>query len=89
MISSTQQIATDIAWLQDNCEMTNRQCDDVINACEDLGGISAEYFCEEFVFICEDEDGNEDLDALNRVHDDDYLSLDCFNTVFQKEDYID
>ena len=88
MISSTQQIATDIAWLQDNCEMTNRQCDDVINACEDLGGISAEYFCEEFVFICEDEDGNEDVDALNRVHDD-YLSLDWFNTVFQKEDYID
>ena len=89
MISSTQQIATDITWLQDNCDMTNRQCDEVINACENLGGISAEYFCEEFVFICEDEDGNEDLDAQNRVHDDDYLSLDWFNTVFQKEDYID
>ena len=89
MNNSSTQIATDITWLQDNCEMTNRQCDDVINACEDLGGISAEYFCEEFIFICEDEDGNEDIDALNRVHDDDYLSLDWFNTVFQKEDYID
>ena len=55
MNSSTQQIETDITWLQDNCEMNNRQCDDIINACEELGGISAEYFCEEFVFICEDE----------------------------------
>ena len=84
-----QQIATDILFLQDQCEMTNSQCDDILNACEELGGISAEYFCEEFVFICEDENGEEDVDALNRVHDDDYISLDWFNTVFQKEDYID
>ena len=64
MNSSSTQIETDIAWLQDNCEMTNSQCDDIINACEELGGISAE-----------DEDGNEDVDALNRVHDDEYLKI--------------
>ena len=75
MISSTQQIATDITWLQDNCNMTNRQCDEIIGACEELGGISAEYFCEEFVFICEDENGEEDIEALNRVHDDEYLKI--------------
>ena len=51
MNSSSTQIETDIAWLQDNCEMNNEQCDDIINACEELGGISAEYFCEEFVFL--------------------------------------
>ena len=89
MNSSSTQIETDILFLQDQCDMTNRQCDDILNACEELGGISAEYFCEEFVFICEDENGEEDVDALNRVHDDDYISLDWFNTVFQKEDYID
>ena len=55
--------------------MSNTQCDDIINACEELGGISAEYFCEEFVFICEDEDGNEDVDALHRIHDEDYLRI--------------
>jgi len=76
MNSSSTQIETDIAWLQDNCEMNNEQCDDIINACEELGGISAEYFCEEFVFICEDEDGNEDVDALHRIHDEDYLKID-------------
>ncbi len=75
MNSSSTQIEQDIIFLQDQCEMTNSQCDDIINACEDLGGISAEYFCEEFVFICEDENGEEDLRALNRVHDDEYLKI--------------
>ena len=75
MNSSTIQIEKDILFLQDICDMTNDQCDDIINACEDLGGISAEYFCEEFVFICEDENGEEDIDALHRVHDDDYLRI--------------
>ena len=69
MNSSTQQIETDITWLQDNCEMNNRQCDDIINACEELGGISAEYFCEEFVFI------TEDPDDIPRLHDDNYLKI--------------
>ena len=75
MNSSTIQIEKDILFLQDQCEMSNEQCDEIINACEDLGGISAEYFCEEFVFICEDEDGNEDVDALHRIHDEDYLKI--------------
>ena len=75
MNTSTIQIEKDILFLQDQCDMTNRQCDDIINACEELGGISAEYFCEEFVFICEDENGEEDVDALNRVHNDEYLRI--------------
>ncbi len=75
MNTSTIQIEKDILFLQDQCDMTNRQCDDILNACEELGGISAEYFCEEFVFICEDDNGEEDVDALNRVHDDDYLRI--------------
>jgi len=75
MNSSSTQIQKDILFLQDQCDMTNSQCDDIIHACEELGGISAEYFCEEFVFICEDENGDEDVDALNRVHDDEYLRI--------------
>ena len=75
MNSSSTQIETDIQFLQDQCDMTNSQCDEILRACEELGGISAEYFCEEFVFICEDENGEEDVDALNRVHDDDYLRI--------------
>ena len=30
---------------------------------------------EEFVFVCEDENGEEDVEALNRVHDDEYLTI--------------
>ena len=75
MNNSSTQIEKDILFLQDQCEMSNEQCDEIIKACEDLGGISAEYFCEEFVFVCEDENGEEDLDALNRIHDDNYLTI--------------
>ena len=72
MNSSTTQIETDITWLQDNCEMTNLQCDEILNACEELGGISAEYFFEEFVFVPEDATPED----ISRLHDPDYLKID-------------
>ena len=78
MNSSSTQIETDIAWLQDNCEMNNEQCDDIINACEELGGISAEYFCEEFVFIPDDSTP----DDIERYHSDDYLNIAFFNALW-------
>ena len=69
------QIFADIDFLVDTMGMDADECDEILKACEDLGGISAEYFCEEFVFVCEDENGEEDLDALNRIHDDNYLTI--------------
>ena len=73
---STKQLEKDIAYCIDDLDLTNEEIGDILRACEKLGGISVEYFCEEFIFICEDEDGNEDIDALNRVHDDDYLQIE-------------
>ena len=73
---STKQLEKDIAYCIDDLDLTNEEIGDILRACEKLGGISVEYFCEEFIFICEDEDGNEDVDALNRVHDDDYLQIE-------------
>ena len=81
MNSSSTQIETDIAWLQDNCEMNNEQCDDIINACEELGGISAEYFCEEFIF-CPDDSTPKDID---RWHDDEYLNIAQFNALWWEQ----
>ena len=75
MRTTTNQLFADIDFLVDELNMTADQCDEVLHACDELGGISAEYFCEEFVFICEDEDGNEDVDALHRIHDEDYLKI--------------
>ena len=40
-----------------------------------MGISSVEYFCEEFVFECFDNEGNEDLEALERVHDENYLPI--------------
>ena len=76
MNSSSNQLLRDVEWLEDNLNIIGRECDEVLNACEKLGGLSAEYFCEEFIFMCEDENGEEDVEALNRVHDDDYLKID-------------
>ena len=69
MNSISEQIMTDIDWLMDECGMNDEQCDEIIQACEGLGGISAEYFCEEFVFI------TEDPDDIPRLHDDNYLRI--------------
>ena len=76
MNNSSNQLLRDVEWLEDNLNIVGRECDEVLNACEKLGGLSAEYFCEEFIFVCEDENGEEDVEALNRVHDDDYLKID-------------
>ena len=73
---NTTQIEKDIAFCIDELDFSDEQIGEILRVCEELGGISAEYFCEEFVFICEDEDGNEDLEALSRVHDDEYLKID-------------
>ena len=75
-MNSSNQLLRDVEWLEDNLNIIGRECDEVLNACEKLGGLSAEYFCEEFIFMCEDENGEEDVEALNRVHDDDYLRID-------------
>ena len=75
MNNSSNQLLRDVEWLEDNLSIVGRECDEVLNACEKLGGLSAEYFCEEFIFVCTDENGDDDLEALNRVHDDDYLTI--------------
>ena len=59
----------DIAYCIDILELTNNQIGEILRACEELGGISVEYFCEEFIFDCED------TDELNSLHNDDYLTI--------------
>ena len=76
---STKQLEKDIAFCIDELDLTNDEIGDILRACERLGNIAVEYFCEEFVFICEDGDGNEDVDALERIHDDEYLNIAVFN----------
>ena len=69
MNTPSNQIFADIDFLVDIMGMNADDCDEILRACEDLGGISAEYFCEKFVFI------TEDPDDIPRLHDDNYLKI--------------
>ena len=71
---SSEQIKKDIDFLSvflDN----NEQINEVIDACETIGVGSADYFCEEFVFI---PDGQEPEDVA-KLHDPLYLDISEFN----------
>ena len=71
---SSEQIKKNIDFLSvflDN----NEQINEVIDACETIGVGSAEYFCEEFVFI---PDGQEPEDVA-KLHDPFYLDISEFN----------
>ena len=63
------QLEKDIAFCIDECGMTDEQVGEMLRTCEQLGGISCEYFAEEFVFC-------DDKDAIQRYHDPDYLSIE-------------
>ena len=65
----TTQLEKDIAFCIDELDLTNEQIGEILRACENLGNISCEYFCEEFVF---QSDTEEDHD---RLHDPNYLTI--------------
>ena len=68
-MSNSKQLEKDIAYCIDILELSNEQIGEILRACEELGNISVEYFCEEFIFQC---DTDEELD---RLHDDNYLTI--------------
>ena len=80
-MSNTNQIEKDIAYCIDILDLSNNQIGEILRACEQLGNISVEYFCEEFIFECDD------LDALDRYHDDNYLTINwctCRNLAVER-----
>ena len=70
MSKVTTQIEKDIAYCIDILDLSNNQIGEILRACEQLGNISVEYFCEEFIFQCDNED------ELDRLHNDNYLKID-------------
>ena len=65
----TEQLERDIAFCIDELDLSNEQIGEILRAREQLGNISVEYFCEEFIFEVDNED------ALDRYHDDNYLKI--------------
>ena len=74
-MSNTAQLERNIAFCIDELDLSDDQIGEMLRCIERLGIPSVEYFCEEFVFVCEDENGEEDVEALNRVHNDEYLTI--------------
>jgi len=74
---STKQLEKDIAFCIDELDLTNEQIGELLRATEKLGNISCEYFCDEFIFDCD-----RDEDEFDRLHDDHYLHIEQFNSLY-------
>ena len=64
------QLEKDIDYCLNICNMNDEQIGEMLRVCEELGGISCEYFAEEFVFLC-----GENQEHIPRYHDDSYLPI--------------
>ena len=69
-MSNTVQLEKDIAFCIDELDLDDHQIGEMLRCCEKLGGISAEYFCEEFIFECENPED------VERLHDENYLKIE-------------
>ena len=74
-ISSEKQLKKDLKYLKKHLENNTEAIDEVLQHIEKVGIGSAQYFCEEFVFI---PDG-EELEQVTRLHDPLYLDISEFN----------
>ena len=81
MNTPSNQIFADIDFLIDEMGMDADCCDEVLQACDRLGGISAEYFCEEFVFVPDDSTP----DDIERYLIDEYLNIAYFNALWWEQ----
>mgnify|MGYP001161182108 FL=1 len=74
-MSHTTQIEKNLAYCIEYLELDDLMIGEMFKTIEEFGIASVEYFCEEFVFKCTDSQGNDDLDALGRIHDENYLKI--------------
>ena len=79
-MKQTTHIEKDIAFCIDELELTDYQIGEQLRACEKLGNIAVEYFCDEFIFDC-DNDENE----FDRLHEDNYLAIVDFNDLYMED----
>ena len=74
--SSKSQLERDIAFCIDELQLSDEGIGEFLRAAEKLG-VSVEYFCEEFIFDCDN-----DTEQLERVHDDNHLNIAEFNSLY-------
>jgi len=71
----TMQLAKNIEFCIDECDMDDDQIGEMLRCIERMCISSVEHFCEEFVFVCEDDD-------CMKYHDDEYLNIAEFNAMY-------
>ena len=71
-------IENDLQFCIDECGLDDNQTEELLSVCEKLGGISCEYFAEEFVFHVDNED-------IEKYHDNSYLNIVEFNNLYWTE----
>ena len=69
MKTTNTQLEKDIAYCIDYLDLDDNQIGEMLRVCEQLGNITVEYFCEEFIFECDNEED------VHRLHDDNYLQI--------------
>ena len=69
MKTTNTQLEKDIAYCIDYLDLSDNQIGEMLRVCERLGNITVEYFCEEFIFECDNEED------VHRLHDDNYLQI--------------
>jgi len=79
------QLEKNIAFCIDECNMKDEEIGDILRCIERENIPSVEHFFEEFVFICYDEDGEEDVHQLGKLHDPEYLNIAEFNALYWEQ----
>ena len=70
MKTTNTQLEKDIAYCIDYLDLSDNQIGEMLRCCEKLGNITVEYFCEEFIFECDN------VEDVHRLHDNNYLKID-------------
>tara|TARA_Y100001972_G_C7572231_1_gene287185 strand:+ start:488 stop:730 length:243 start_codon:yes stop_codon:yes gene_type:complete len=73
----SKQLTKDIEYLSDLLDDED-QINQVLQYCENFGVGSAQYFCEEFVFIPE----GETPESVSRFHDNEFFNIALFNAMY-------
>ena len=71
-----QSIQNDLQFCLETLGLNDKQTDEMLDCCENLGAIPVEYFCEEFIF----DTGNPD--DIERLHDNEFLNIAEFNSLY-------
>ena len=76
-----QTIETDLQFCLETLGLNDSQTDEILNCCENLGAISVEYFCEEFILGGRENSLELAVEDMDRLHDSNYLNIAEFNNL--------